>query len=1015
MKTIFDTCKPREEVLTGELREEIFAARLKDVMEGTADPIYQDPAIFFENTFATTGLKSLLDEALGRLTGLKPTNSAIIRLETSFGGGKTHNLIALYHLARGNATESMAVPFVDPQLVPLKDQIDVAGVVGSERDLTDPLPHEDVLIYTLWGEIAYQLGGVEAYELIKKSDQARVAPGAHSWDRIIGDQPALIMVDELARYLRAAKGVEVGKTYLDEQVTAFLNSLLEFAASKERVVVVVTMAEPGDAFGPETEDLRVRLAEARDVSARQELVISPTIETEIPAIVTHRLFRSIDRSAAKEIAEAYWRYLERVGERGADLPPLKAEYAQEIVDGYPLHPGLLNVLHRKLSTIPNFQKTRGALRLLARAVRQLWEAQPSDTFLIHPHHIDLANEGIVNDLTSRLERPAFRQVIEADIASPLKGTRSHAQVLDNDWIEVGQPPYAQRVATNVFLHSLTLGPASGVFPSELLLATLQPDDEFALVEKTVDRLVQTCWFLDWDGQRYRFRTEPSIVKIIADEMPLVGRVKAKEEVDARIRNIWGRGIFLPRYFPSEAGEVEDDAREPKLVIIHYDAATSEPADTKPPELVLKIAERAGSLEGYRIYKNNLIFLVADKDQVDRMVEVAQKYRAIKRIVGDPQRLTDFPEQQRKKLKKMQDAAQLDVRVAITKAYRYLYHPSADAPKKAGRLARETLPVQDQGEVQQDQSGVVLRVLRGLEKVLTADDPGMPAAFVKAKAWPANRDSVTTEELRKAFAQKMSLKMLLDPNQLKRTVKDGITRGDWIYYSAEEGMGYGQNSPPPLVQISEEVELYTVDEARRLGIKIKGDEVELKVCPVCGKPVAECVCAKACPRCGQDPCICEKPPVLIRAEGAPGQVFQAMADQCHDLKVASLRVLTICSEGAGKEGANDARAIGLAIPQLGKGRYRVDQSMVAEFGPAENMTLIFSGYWDRYKRVKQLTDPFGQEASKVTVTTTLHAEFPDGLDIESEQFQTMRDVFVQLGLGRLTVEAHQVEESEGGTS
>lgn len=356
MKTIFDTCKPREEVLTGELREEIFAARLKDVMESRADPIYQDPAIFFENTFPTTGLKSLLDEALGRLTGLKPSNSAIIRLETSFGGGKTHNLIALYHLARGDVTRSMAVRFVDPQLVPGQDQINVAGVVGSQRDLTDPLPCNDVLIYTLWGEIAYQLGGVKAYQLIKNSDEARVAPGAHSWDRIIGDQPTLIMLDELARYLRAAKGVQVGKTYLDEQVTAFLNSLLEFAASKQRVVVVVTMAEPEDAFGPETEELRLRLAEARDVSARQELVISPTIETEIPAIVTHRLFGSIDRSAAEEIAETYWTYLDRVGERGADLPSLIAEYAQEIIDGYPLHPSLLNVLHRKLSPSPTSRR-----------------------------------------------------------------------------------------------------------------------------------------------------------------------------------------------------------------------------------------------------------------------------------------------------------------------------------------------------------------------------------------------------------------------------------------------------------------------------------------------------------------------------------------------------------------------------------------------------------------------------------------------------------------------------------
>ena len=99
MKTIFENCEPRPEVLQGALREEIFAARLKDVIEGTADPVYQDPTTFFDNTYPTEGLKLLLDEALGRLTGVKPANNAIVRLETAFGGGKTHNLIGLYHAA----------------------------------------------------------------------------------------------------------------------------------------------------------------------------------------------------------------------------------------------------------------------------------------------------------------------------------------------------------------------------------------------------------------------------------------------------------------------------------------------------------------------------------------------------------------------------------------------------------------------------------------------------------------------------------------------------------------------------------------------------------------------------------------------------------------------------------------------------------------------------------------------------------------------------------------------------
>ena len=134
MKTIFDSCNPRPEVLKGELREEIFAARLKDVMDGEADRVYQDPATFFENTYPTDGLKLLLDEALGRLTGTNPTNNAIIRLETAFGGGKTHSLIALYHAANGHVSADMVRGVVDPALLPQPGQVRVAGVVGSDLD-----------------------------------------------------------------------------------------------------------------------------------------------------------------------------------------------------------------------------------------------------------------------------------------------------------------------------------------------------------------------------------------------------------------------------------------------------------------------------------------------------------------------------------------------------------------------------------------------------------------------------------------------------------------------------------------------------------------------------------------------------------------------------------------------------------------------------------------------------------------------------------------------------------------
>ena len=1018
MQTIFDVCQPRDEVLSGELREQQFAASLTKVLRGGADPVYGDPASFFANTYATGGLKSLLRESLGRLTGATPGNAAVIRLETSFGGGKTHNLIALYHLCGGGVSPKVAAGFVSPELLPPKRIAKIAGVVGPDMGVADGLDHGQARTFTLWGELAWQLGAHEggpeggraAYEIVRKSDEQRTAPGTQVWEKLIGDEPALLMIDEIAYYLRVARGAEyqAGSTSVAEQTVAFLMSLLKFASESKRTVLVYTLADSSDAFGKESDDLRHELSEARSVSARQEHVLTPTAEDEISAIVTHRLFASVRRKAAEETAQAWSAYAARMIEQGVDLPQraTRPEYQAEMVQDYPFHPELLTTLNRKTSTIPNFQKTRGVLRLLAQTIRELWTAQPKDCYLICPHHLNLADEQLANDLTSRLDRPQYKQVIEADIASPKKGTLSHAQEIDLEWIEAGRPPYAQRVATAAFLHSIVQTGQSGVDPADLRLAILQPNDDPALVDKAIQRLIDRCWFFDYDGLRYRFKTEPSLRKIVDDEMSLVGKIKAKSELDERIQKVWKKGVFDPEFFPSEAADVDDDAQLPKLVVLHYHAANVKASDAAtPPDLVLKLFEHKGSMEEYRTYKNNLVFLVADEDQVERMVDVAQQYLAIRRITGDPERMQEFNKAQAEKLKQMGEAAELDLRVAITKCYRHLYYPSADAPRKSGNLAHQALQAEEQGKVQHDQTEVVLKALKSLEKVLTADDKPLNAQYVKAKAWDANAVATSTEELRRQFCKKLGLKMLFDINQLKKTIREGVQKGQWVYYAASEGIGYGEPSPTPMIEITEDATLYTLDEARRVGIKIKGAEPELQICPVCNK--VPCVCGEDETEGG------EEKPLRVSSEGTPAQAFQTIADQCHDQGVKALVRLFIRVEGMGKDAARDIRSLGLAVPQMGKAQYQVDQRLVLEFEGGEKFEVKFAGSWDRYKRIKSVTDALGQEASNASVQMAVRAEFEGGLSIEGDQFQTIRDVLDSLGMGKIVVDGQPRREGESG--
>ena len=241
-------------------------------------------------------------------------------------------------------------------------------------------------------------------------------------------------------------------------------------------------------------------------------------------------------------------------------------------------------------------------------------------------------------------------------------------------------------------------------------------------------------------------------------------------------------------------------------------------------------------------------------------------------------------------------------------------------------------------------------------MLTADDNPLNPQYLKAKAWPTNTLSLTTEELRRAFAQRLGLKMLLDINQLKKTVKDGVTKGIWVYYPSEEGIGYGTVSPAPLVEISENATLYTPEEAQRVGIKIKGETIVDEKCPVCSK--SPCVCDEEEDGGGE-----KRTP--LKVEGTPAQAFQAIADQCHDKKITALKRLFIRVEGPGKSTPRSSIARS-GDPADGQSQPGLDQSMVLEFGGDESFKISFRGSWDRYKRIKSVTDvlePGGDERQR----------------------------------------------------
>ncbi|HLG95580.1 MAG TPA: DUF499 domain-containing protein, partial [Bryobacteraceae bacterium] len=393
-------------------------ADLSQVVSGTALPDYLDPVLFFRNTFPTRGLRELMKAVCLRLSGKGGEVSPIIRLGTQYGGGKTHGLIAITHAARGMKGVANAADFVDPALLPTTE-VRIAALDGENTDPANGRQLEPGLkAFSLWGELAYQLGGAAAYERVRTSDEKHIAPGAEILRELFGNQPTLIMLDEISVYLRK---VERAFPDASRQFTAFVHALFKAVASTPQVALVYTLAigkddKAQDAYREENERAAAALAEAESVAVRSSTALNPTAEDETADVLRVRLFEYVNRTKAGEVIDAYahlWANNKDALPAEATSPELREQFART----YPLHPKLLEMLTEKTASLSTFQRTRGMLRLLARTVHLLWRNQPPDAYSIHIHHMDPGFEPIRTEIHEKIGMRQYAAAIKADVAA----------------------------------------------------------------------------------------------------------------------------------------------------------------------------------------------------------------------------------------------------------------------------------------------------------------------------------------------------------------------------------------------------------------------------------------------------------------------------------------------------------------------------------------------------------------------------------------------------------------------
>jgi len=661
-----DIITPHADVAQGNFEQAEFAADLFEVLSGNAEPEYQDPREFFARTYITQGLRDLLVGAARRLSG--GGGDPIIELQTNFGGGKTHSMIALHHLASGVAAQDL--PGVGDMLgeagVSLPDGVARAVLVGHMISASEPDPAEDgVELRTMWGHLAYQLGGRDGYEMVRADDEAGTNPGAtlRALFGLFG--PAVVLIDEWVAYTRQLRDADEGTRLLggdfDTQFT-FAQALTEAAAAAPNVVVLITVpASDIEVGGDRGRDALERL---KNVLARTAAQWQPASPDESFEIVRRRLFDPVPPDRARVRDGVIRAFSEMYRQRPGDFPSGvgEAEYRRRMELSYPLHPELFDRLFEDWSALDKFQRTRGVLRLMALAISQLWQ-RGDRSLLIMPSNLPMDSGTLVSELRKYLEE-GWDPVIKADV----DGANSLPLRIDNDTPHFGRLSATRRAARTVYMGSAPRPDAKrGVDLRSVVLGCVQPGEPPGQFADALKRLSGEATHLYVDGNQYWYSLQPNVTRMAADRAASNYTDRdADDEAKRRLSRQRDRGNFAAvQVFADGPGDVPDNDDGVRLVVLAPDA-THSTGDENSPAVALAgriLAQREG---GPRLNRNMLVFTAAAANRLGELRAATRSYLAWCSIVDDSASLDLTAHQASQARTKQSDTSQqVDALIAET--------------------------------------------------------------------------------------------------------------------------------------------------------------------------------------------------------------------------------------------------------------------------------------------------------------------------------------------------------------
>jgi hypothetical protein len=822
MQSILKTCEPRKDIIEGSFNPEIFTASISQVAsaysgQGSAiDSIYTDAEAFFrEATFPTEGLRRVVRDVMGRLNG-DNSKPAIHRLETAFGGGKTHTLIALTHLGyRGLEIAAAAADVVDSSVLQPAGSVNVVAIACDEMPVIAP-SGDKVLAYTLWGEMAIKLGGESFYKDHLKEATSNAFPGQYFLERMFEGRKVLIMLDELAQYATRYEAAHIGG---GEQISAFLMALLGYARTHNGVSVVMTLASQSDAFQGQTGMLQGVLSSTlgREVDEEEAAALAqrasqsimsvvkrdatttvPVRPTEISRVLARRLFTSINGSEAEVTAAAYMEMYQR---SGAQLPDSASrdDYKKSISANYPFHPSFIAYLTNKLAASESFQGTRGVLRVLAMAIRTIWQ-QRMDIQLIHTSHLNMANPDLADELIGRTGANDLITVLNADVGGAdtnnLEMGISVAQKLDRSNPHPQGLPLFEWTWKTVFLHSLVgrgEGLSSNVFGitfADALLEVAMPNMPPSQVETALKAIANEAYYLRTRDGRYYAHTDPTEARIVSTIKQGLHPDDVNEQLTVVARKVVSHNspTFQVAQDVSAPENIPDRTGRPVLAIIRLDTHKIDPT-----EMITSSGNGQPRLE-----QNNVFLLVPEtvhiagdtwsEDRVKKSLYRKERLNDLARTVIAMRRLQNKPEDYGMSANKLQDSgftAKLREReqallTSIAQAYDSILFSGA-----SGQVSQKSIK-QAGGEGGASVDEEIRRVLTEEGKLISSDAASTQAMLLQLGQLFFNSIGQTPslEQIKNQFNQNRRWPILDNPRVLEQIIRSGVEKGQWCVYRME---------------------------------------------------------------------------------------------------------------------------------------------------------------------------------------------------------------------------------------